>query len=122
MTATEILIHDPGDLRPGDVLRVWPEKHPERWAEGPIWIGNAGVWVVGGRFLCYEDGPEAGQWPEVTFDLAAHPARRTVPPVDPAQVEALTDLLKASDDKDGGVFYSTLARRLLETGRVEVKP
>ena len=117
MNNNETLIYNRDDLRAGDVLRVWPRKHPDRWSEGPIWISSTNAWLVGGRYLCRGDG----QW-EADIDLATHPARRTVPPVDEAQVEALTELLKASDDKDGGVFYSTLARRLLKTGRIEIKP
>lgn len=72
---TEILIHDKDDLRPGDLLRVWPPDEPDRWAEGPICEMSVGRLIVGGLII----GWVSGEWITDRFDLTAHPARRTVP-------------------------------------------
>ena len=75
MTDNEILIHDRNDLRPGDVLRVWPQGIPEQWAEGPICETTDGWLMVCGLLIRRSDG----EWVFARFDLTAHPARREVP-------------------------------------------
>ena len=72
---TEVLITDREDLRPGDVLRVWPQAIPEQWAEGPIYEMSGGRLMVAGVSLRWGHG----EWATDRFDLTAHPARRTVP-------------------------------------------
>lgn len=90
MTETEILIHNRENLRPGDILRVWPKSVPEQWAEGPICeMADSGL-VVGGLFIRWYNG----EWASTRFDLTAHPARRTVPdlPTAPGSVVRVTQI------------------------------
>lgn len=75
MTETEILIHNRHSLRPGDILRVWPQDEHDRWAEGPIHETNSGGLMVGGLLI----GWVCDEWITDRFDLTAYPARRTVP-------------------------------------------
>ena len=113
----ETLITDREALRPGDLLRVWPDGSPECWTEGPIHEMSDGRLWVGVLLIRWSDG----EWITDNFDLTEYPARRLVPPVDEAQVVALADLLEEANGNYGQAFYEDLARRLLETGRVEVK-